>query len=67
MEDLILTVEVDARGNFYTTETINFENGLNVEAENPDGNISQMTGPITTGACNSCHDGVGRDRIIAFQ
>lgn len=46
-------VEVDGNGNFYTTEAIDFADGLYVAI---DGNQEVgMSSKITTGACNSCH------------
>jgi hypothetical protein len=52
---------VDAFGNFYTTENIDFGNGLYASVE---GNSStkNMVSSITTGQCNSCH-GISTDKI----
>ncbi|MFZ1678712.1 MAG: hypothetical protein WAT91_15630 [Saprospiraceae bacterium] len=48
------TIQVDARGNFYTTENINFGNGLY-----PASVVGQtrryMPDAVTSGQCNSCH------------
>jgi cytochrome c553 len=54
--DLKYTIQVDALGNFYTTEGINFGSGLYASVE---GNqqTHHMQSSITTGACNSCHGG----------
>lgn len=48
------TIEVDAKGNFYTTESINFGSGLYPAAV---GNTTTkfMGSSITQGQCNSCH------------
>ena len=48
------TVKVDGRGNFYTTENIDFGSGLFpvVEGSNE---THYMSSKITTGTCNSCH------------
>ena len=48
------TIEVDAKGNFYTTENIDFGNGLYPSVA---GNIDtkHMSSAITTGNCVSCH------------
>ena len=56
------TIKVDARGNFYTSGNIDFTGVLYPSVT---GNTStySMSTPITTGACNSCHDGVSRGRI----
>jgi len=51
---LAYTLEVDSKGNFYTTNKINFGNGLY-----PVSVASQtrryMPDAVTTGQCNSCH------------
>ena len=59
--DLIYTLEGDALGNFYTTESIEFESGLYASLK---GNTAtkHMTTVLTTGKCNSCH-GDTADRI----
>jgi mono/diheme cytochrome c family protein len=59
--DLIATVEVDGKGNFYTTKVIDFGTGLYTLVE---GNTTtkNMYSKITSGKCNSCH-GVSIDRI----
>ena len=60
---LISTIEVDALGNFYTTENIDFGNGLYTSVE---GNlyVTHMNSIITSGQCNGCH-GENTDRIWA--
>lgn len=52
---LVGMVEVDGKGNFYTTESTDFGTGLYVSVE---GNTStnHMISKVTDGACNSCHD-----------
>ena len=58
---LITTIQVDALGNFYTTESVDLKEGLyptvvgNVES-------TYMAGAITSGQCNQCH-GVSTDKI----
>jgi hypothetical protein len=56
-----ITIEVDALGNFYTTEEIDFNQGLYAAVT---GNMEKvlMIGPITDGQCNSCH-GHSAERI----
>lgn len=51
---LIQTIEVDANGNFYTTEGIDFGTGLYTSVQ---GNTTtkNMVSLITNGQCNSCH------------
>jgi len=48
------TVEVDLKGNFYTTEQIDFGDGLYAEAEG-ETSVKHMSSPLTTGQCNQCH------------
>ena len=62
-DDLIATIEVDALGNFFTTEPVNLENGLFVSVFNPSGKSKAMISPVYSGSCNSCHDGISIDRI----
>lgn len=52
---LVATLEGDAKGNFYTTETINFGNGLYPSVTSSTGTTKHMGTPIQAGACNSCH------------
>jgi len=54
--DLKYTIQVDALGNFYTTEGISFGSGLYVSVEG-DQQTNHMPSSLTTGACNSCHGG----------
>ena len=58
---LISTIEVDSFGNFYSTEKIDFKNGLHVEVE---GKLisAKMGSLIRSAACNKCH-GVTTNRI----
>jgi hypothetical protein len=51
----IKTIEVDAEGNFYTTETIDFTNGLNVSIVDDNGNQQAMSAKVFNGQCNLCH------------
>ncbi len=48
------TIEVDAKGNFYTTESIDFTNGLYPAVTGTQG-TKYMSSSITTGNCASCH------------
>jgi len=54
--NLKYTIQVDALGNFYTTEGISFGSGLYVSVEG-DQQTNYMQSSLTTGACNSCHGG----------
>jgi len=56
------TIEVDALGNFYTTENINFETGLYPVHVNNTGNLKYMQSSIISGQCQSCHN-VSTDKI----
>lgn len=53
--NLVATIDVDQNGNFYTTETVDFGNGLYALVKGGTA-TNYMTQKITTGACNSCHD-----------
>lgn len=55
------TLQGDALGNFYTTEAVDFGNGLYVSVQ---GNTAakHMSSMITSGQCNSCH-GVSTAKI----
>lgn len=52
--ELVATIEVDKKGNFYTTEDIDFSSGLYPQLEGIN-KTKYMTVPTITGACNSCH------------
>ena len=56
------SIEIDADGNLYTTEPIDFVDGLHVSIKSGDGTEQHMTGKIFNGQCNLCH-GVTEDRI----
>jgi hypothetical protein len=58
------TIQIDAKGNFFTTENVVFE-GLYPVVTGPSGVKNYMGTPLTSGACNSCH-GVSTDRIKAY-
>ena len=58
---LVYTLEVDGLGNFYTTDNIDYGNGLYVLVEGSQ-STEYMHSTITDGDCNSCH-GVSVDRI----
>lgn len=61
--DLKATVEVDLKGNFYTTESIDFGNGLYAMAEG-ESESSYMETLLTDGQCNRCHgESAGRIRV----
>jgi len=53
--NLIKSIEVDALGNFYTTQAIDFGTGLYVSVLGTNGEVKHMSSKITTGQCNNCH------------
>ena len=59
---LVLTLEGDAFGNFYTSDDPGVRAGLYPTVTTADGHVSRMTDRISTGACNGCH-GVSTERI----
>ena len=60
---LVATVEVDARGNFYTTQSIDWGNsGLYPVVESNQGTRFMST-PTSSGNCNGCHNGNNVSRI----
>jgi len=59
--DLKYTIEVDGLGNFYTTEDIDFGDGLYTAVQGNSVTLS-MISPLSMGECSSCH-GNSVDRI----
>ncbi len=62
--ELVVTLQVDKSGNFYTTSPVSFANGLYPAIVSGQGNIRYMPNATITGACNSCH-GVVNNTIWA--
>ena len=56
------TIQIDAKGNFYSTETIDFASGLYPVVTGASGDIKYMGSSTSNGQCNSCH-GVSNDKI----
>lgn len=56
------TIEVDGKGNFYTTENIDFAGGVYPTITGNSGDVHYMTSSIPMGQCNSCH-GVTTNKI----
>lgn len=52
--ELVATVETDLKGNFYTTEDLDFGNGLYTRVTG-ETSTTDMMSKIMTGSCNSCH------------
>lgn len=55
------TIQTDGKGNFYTTQTIDFGSGLYPAIQGKT-QTKYMSSPISTGQCNSCH-GISTDKI----
>ena len=62
--NVVATIEVDGKGNFYTTDAIDFGNGLYPAVIGSNGTIQYMGQVTRTGACNGCH-GVSTDKLWA--
>jgi hypothetical protein len=58
----VKTIEVDSKGNFYTTEEMDFGNGLFVGVFGRNGEEKFMNAKITDGACINCH-GLSTEKI----
>ena len=56
------TISIDSKGNFYTTDNIDFA-GLYPVIIGSTGSQFSMSSPIATGACNTCH--TSTDKLIA--
>lgn len=50
------SIEVDGKGNFYTTEGVNFGVGLYPMVIGTSGKALSMQSAVTTGQCGSCHN-----------
>ncbi len=53
--EVVKNIEVDNKGNFYTTEAVSFGEGLYVTVISTDGKETYMGPKITHGRCNECH------------
>lgn len=60
--NLLLTLPADAKGNFYTTNSISFGTGVYPEVKSPSGEVRYMQSAVTNGNCNFCH--TSSNRII---
>jgi len=61
--NLVHTVQIDSKGNFYTTENFSIT-GLYPVVTGPSGQKQYMGSSLTSGQCNSCH-GSSTARITA--
>lgn len=57
--NLVHTIQVDSKGNFYTTENFDIV-GLYPVLSGPTGNKFYMGSSLTSGQCNSCHTSSNR-------
>ena len=55
LSTLVDRVEVDGKGNFYTTEPIDYSDGLYAAIRNNSGARNFMSTKIYNGQCNLCH------------
>ena len=62
-QSIVATIEVDAKGNFYTTRDIDWAVGLNASVADDMNASGSMLSALPNGACNSCHDGITVDVI----
>lgn len=62
---VVATLHGDAKGNFYTTDNVDFGSGLYPSVTNSSGQTMYMSASTTTGACNSCH-GISQAKISTF-
>ena len=62
---ILATLTSDNSGNFYTSNAISFGTGIYVSVTGTDGTVKTMSSAITSGACNSCHNGSTTVKIWA--
>jgi hypothetical protein len=62
---LLATLTSDMTGNFYTDGSVSFGSGVYVSITGSGGAVKYMGTAITSGACNSCHNGSSTSRIWA--
>jgi len=53
----VMELEVDGNGNFFSTEALDFSTFYYVRVIGSSGTEYKMQTPLTTGACNQCHNG----------
>jgi hypothetical protein len=61
-DDVLVSLTADGSGNFYSNEPVGWGDGLYADVQGS-GARRPMTGPLTMGACNSCH--ASQDRLVA--
>ena len=58
---LILSLQTDRSGNFFSSQAVNFGSGLFTDVFGV-GSTRPMLAPVLDGSCNSCHDASDRIR-----
>ena len=53
------TIQIDAKGNFHTTDIIDFSSEVYPVVYGSSGNVQYMPSGTKNGACNSCHGSNG--------
>lgn len=61
---LVYAVEIDAKGNFFSTEGMQIEEGVYPVIESTTGNLYYMLTETGNGSCSSCHSQSGIKLII---
>lgn len=54
--NLVATIEVDDKGNFFTTDVVSFDTPVYPSVTGTSGNTKYMGSSIQKGECNSCHN-----------
>ncbi len=62
--NLVYELEADNYGNFYTTDAIDFGNGLYPVVQSSSGTQQYMQNVIRTGNCNGCHNSSQTGKIF---
>lgn len=62
--DLVHTIQIDSKGNFYTTDNFSVT-GLYPSITGPSGQKQFMSSTVSNGQCNACH-GVSTNKITAY-
>lgn len=60
---LLATLTSDATGNYFTKNSLNFGTGVYVSITGTSGTTLYMDAAITSGACNSCHNGTITSKV----
>ncbi|MEI7723776.1 MAG: hypothetical protein WCK09_01660 [Bacteroidota bacterium] len=60
--NLVATIEIDGKGNFYTTGYSIPATGVYAQVKGTSGSVQNMSPMVTSGNCNACH-GVSTEKI----